>query len=547
MEKPMYGKFCSQQLWFVILVSFSLGFVLLCFDYSALFGSDNGDVLVLNNYENGVTTTVDSESNHFSGNYSDDDDDIIAPLPRNPLVVVVNQTDSVALEPTREKKGVVEVKDESDSSCLGRYIYVHDLPSRFNEDLVKNCHLFTRGTEQNMCPYLVNLGLGSRIQNHEMVLLNDSWFSTNQFLLEVIFHNRMKNYKCLTGNSSLASAIYVPFYAGLDISRRLWGVRTSERDSSAVDLLKWVAEKPEWKRMWGRDHFLVAGRISWDFRRQTDNESDWGSKLRFLPESKNMSMLSIESSCWNNDFAIPYPTCFHPSKKDQILQWQHKMRRQKRNYLFSFAGAPRPDLQDSIRGKIIDQCLASGSACKLLDCNYGATNCDNPVNVMKVFRSSVFCLQPPGDSYTRRSIFDAILAGCIPVFFHPGTAYAQYLWHLPKNYTTYSLYMPVREIKDWKVRINETLLGISEDRVIGLREEVIKLIPKIIYADPMSPKSETLEMEDAFDVAVKGILERIEKVRELIREEKDPSIGFSDGDDYKYTFSAYGGELNVTI
>ncbi|KAK3204199.1 hypothetical protein Dsin_018245 [Dipteronia sinensis] len=164
---------------------------------------------------------------------------------------------------------------------------------------------------------------------------------------------------------------------------------------------------------------------------------------------------------------------------------------------------------------------------------------------MKVFQSSVFCLQPPGDSYTRRSIFDSILAGCIPVFFHPGTAYAQYLWHLPKNYTTYSLYMPVREIKDWKVRIKETLLGISEDRVVELREEVIRLIPRIIYADPNS-KLESIE-DDAFDLSVKGILERIERVRELIREGKDPSIGFSDGDDYKYTFSPYGGELNVTI
>ncbi|KAK0608577.1 hypothetical protein LWI29_032708 [Acer saccharum] len=511
MEKPICVMFCTQQLWFAILVSFVLCFVLLCFDYSALSGSDNGS------------------------------DDFIAPLSRNPLLVVVNQTDSVTLELTRENR-VVDVKD----SCLGQYIYVHDLPSKFNEDLIKNCHLFTRGTERNMCPYLVNLGLGSGIQNHEMVLLNDSWFSTSQFMLEVIFHNRLKNnYKCLTNDSSIASAIYVPFYAGLDISRRLWGVSTSERDSSALDLLNWLSVRPEWKKMWGRDHFLVAGRISWDFRRQTDNESDWGSKLRFFPESENMSMLSIESSSWNNDIAIPYPTCFHPSKEDQILQWQDKMRRQRRNHLFSFAGAPRPDLQDSIRGKIIDQCLVSGSGCKLLDCNYGATNCDNPVNVMKVFQSSVFCLQPPGDSYTRRSIFDTILAGCIPVFFHPGTAYAQYLWHLPKNYTTYSLYMPVREIKDWKVRIKETLLGIPEDRVVELREEVIRLIPRIIYADPSS-KLERIE-DDAFDLSVKGILERIERVRELIREGKDPSIGFSDEDDYKFTFSPYGGELNVTI
>ncbi|OMP07375.1 Exostosin-like protein [Corchorus olitorius] len=243
----------------------------------------------------------------------------------------------------------------------------------------------------------------------------------------------MKKYECLTNDSSIASAVFVPFYAGLDMSMYLWGYNISVRDSASLGLVKWLAEKPEWKRMLGRDHFLVAGRIAWDFRRQTDNESDWGSKLRFLPESKNMSMLSIESSSWNNDFAIPYPTCFHPSKESEIFEWQDRMRRQKRQYLFSFAGAPRPEYQNSIRGKIIDECLASKNLCKLLDCNYGATNCDNPVNVMRVFQSSTFCLQPPGDSYTRRSIFDSILAGCIPVFFHPDGDDYKYTFSLYGN------------------------------------------------------------------------------------------------------------------
>jgi xyloglucan galactosyltransferase MUR3 len=34
------------------------------------------------------------------------------------------------------------------------------------------------------------------------------------------------------------------------------------------------------------------------------------------------------------------------------------------------------------------------------------------------------------------------LAGCIPVFFHPGSAYVQYTCHLPKNYARYSVSIP---------------------------------------------------------------------------------------------------------
>ena len=59
----------------------------------------------------------------------------------------------------------------------------------------------------------------------------------------------MKKYECLTNDSSIASAVFVPFYAGLDISMYLWGFNISVRDSASLSLVKWLAEKPEWKRM----------------------------------------------------------------------------------------------------------------------------------------------------------------------------------------------------------------------------------------------------------------------------------------------------------
>lgn len=390
-----------------------------------------------------------------------------------------------------------------------------------------------------MCPYMENQGLGPEIEKNSqkgVLFPNTScWYATNQFLLEVIFHNRMKKHKCLTNDSSLASAIFVPFYTGLDVSRFLWVSNLTVRDSSGKDLLQWLKNKPEWKKMWGRDHFLVSGRIAWDFRRQRDDESYWGSKFRFLPESMNMSLLAVEASSWNNDYAIPYPTSFHPSRESEILQWQGKIRHQNRPHLFTFVGAPRPELENSIRGKIIEQCRGS-SFCRFIDCSYGSgEKCDDPINVMKVFESSVFCLQPPGDSYTRRSIFDSMLAGCVPVFFHPGTAYSQYRWHLPKKRTKYSVYIPVKDVKEWSVNVEKVLLGIPENEVVAMREEVIKLIPRIVYADPRNKLDE--EFEDAFDLALKGMLERIENVREAMRKGRDASVGFADEDHYKYTFS----------
>ncbi|KAJ7980844.1 Xyloglucan galactosyltransferase KATAMARI1 [Quillaja saponaria] len=117
---------------------------------------------------------------------------------------------------------------DSDFDCNGRYIYIHDLPTKFNKDLLINCRSLTNWT--NMCDYTENMGLGLHLPNTEKVFANTGWFATNQFLLEVIFHNRMKQYKCLTNDSSKASAIFVPYYAGLDVSRYLWGYSAATRD-----------------------------------------------------------------------------------------------------------------------------------------------------------------------------------------------------------------------------------------------------------------------------------------------------------------------------
>lgn len=402
----------------------------------------------------------------------------------------------------------LKTAENSSDPCGGRYIYVHDLPAKFNEDMLKECRRLSLWT--NMCKFTSNAGLGPPLENNEGVFSNTGWFATNQFAVDVIFRNRMKQYECLTNDSSMAAAVFVPFYAGLDISRHLWGYNISVRDAASLQLMDWLVSRPEWEINKGHDHFLVGGRITWDFRRLSDSESDWGSKLLFLPAMKNMTMLVVEASPWNrNDMAIPYPTYFHPAKDSDIIEWQNRMRGMNRSSLFSFAGAPRPDIPTSIRGQIMDQCKKSKVG-KLLECDLGESKCHSPSTIMKMFQESVFCLQPQGDSYTRRSFFDSMLAGCIPVMFHPGSAYAQYIWHLPKNYSTYSVFIPEDDIRKRNISIEQRLLQIHPEQVRRMRDEVIKLIPAIVYADP---RSKLNNFKDAFDIAVQSMIDKVTKLR----------------------------------
>ncbi|KAF8105216.1 hypothetical protein N665_0161s0016 [Sinapis alba] len=424
---------------------------------------------------------------------------------------------------------------EERDTCVGRYIYMHNIPSIFNDDIIKDCRALIKWF--TMCPFMVNSGLGPQVSEtdnkttHVLTSRTGSWYATNQFLLAVIFRERMKHYECLTNDSSLASAFYVPYYAGFDVSRHLWGYNTTVRDELGIKLAKWLRERPEWRKMYGRDHFFVAGRIGWDFRRGLDEDSEWGSKLMMLPEFANMTMLSIETTAWTNEFAVPYPTYFHPESLSEVRRWQRKVKSVNRKYLFSFVGAPRPQMDGSIRGEIIKQCLASHGRCKFLDCNKPGQECDNPVKVMEVFQRSVFCLQPRGDSYTRRSIFDSMLAGCIPVFFHPGSGYNQYKWYFPKDYTKYSVYIPEEGMKNGTVSVRSLLGRIDWESICRMRNEVVKIIPKIIYTKPGLVGPE--KSEDAFEIAVDRILERVAMVKRMMEEGKNLQSEYSQTRDLK--------------
>ncbi|VVB07450.1 unnamed protein product [Arabis nemorensis] len=97
-----------------------------------------------------------------------------------------------------------------------------------------------------MCTYLDNSGFGPLISG-DGVSTSPRWYSTNQFMLEVIFHERMKRYNCLTRNSSIASAVYLPYYAGLDFRRNLRRRNVAARDAAGKYLVSWLKKQPQWK------------------------------------------------------------------------------------------------------------------------------------------------------------------------------------------------------------------------------------------------------------------------------------------------------------
>ncbi|WCJ36547.1 Xyloglucan galactosyltransferase XLT2 [Euphorbia peplus] len=408
---------------------------------------------------------------------------------------------------------VIPATNSGEDECNSGKVFVYDLPNTFNTELIRNCDELNPWSSR--CDALENDGFGQKATGLSGIIpenLAPAWYWTDQFVSEIIFHNRILKHKCRTTEPLNATAFYIPFYAGLAVGKFLWFNYTSkDRDHHCRMMLKWVHDQPSFKESNGWNHFLTMGRISWDFRRSKDE--DWGSSCIYLPGMRNITRLLIERNPWDYfDIGIPYPTGFHPRSDSDIIQWQEFVRSRKRSKLFCFAGAKRATIRNDFRGLLLNHCRNESDACKVVDCS--GSRCANGTSaILETFLDSDFCLQPRGDSFTRRSIFDCMLAGSIPVLFWRRTAYYQYEWFLPGEKSSYSVFIHRDEVKNG-TSIRKVLESYSREDVRKMREKVIEFIPKFVYARP----DEGLKsVKDAFDVAIDGVLRRFKEQEEYYK------------------------------
>ncbi|XP_024531286.1 probable xyloglucan galactosyltransferase GT11 [Selaginella moellendorffii] len=414
--------------------------------------------------------------------------------------------------------------------CQGKRVYIHPLPPQFNRQILERACCGSSQTPITwMCDRLGNHGLGlparvitpptsndsgaldslqfpgetATLVSSCRLLPASSWYRTGQFALEIMIHERFRRYQCLTDDPHLANLFYIPYYAGLDVSQYLFTKQVQMRDKLGQRLLGYLQGNRHWNRKRGRDHVLVLGRIVWDFGRSEENHESWGSSLLSIQELDNATKLLIERDVWrSSQMALPYPTGFHPDSRQEIDEWLAVVNGSSRDLLVSFAGALRDGNGSTatMRRSLRRQCQRHERLCTILRCE--RINCEeNPEIVTCVALRSVFCLMPPGDSPTRKAFFDGLVAGCIPVVFSEHTAYTQYLWHLPRDPESYSIFFPHHSVIDGSIDVIQELARIPAARVRSLQDAVARIIPRIIYA-----KSSLDGYPDAFDIALEKLL-----------------------------------------
>lgn len=419
---------------------------------------------------------------------------------------------SVGRVPEAEQEDVEEAVVAS--ACDGRRVYAYELPASMNTELLERCGGKLVGWI-NFCKHYRNHGFGAVVNTTEATFRSD-WYGTDAYMLEVIYYERMQQYACLTRDASNADLFYIPFFAGLDALPYLYRHDVKAKPQGR-ELVAWLVQNATatWRRYGGRDHFYVAGRTAWDFSRRLQDRSAWGTTLYANPELENVSSLVLERRPWRDtELPIPYPVGFHPSSCASLESWIAVVKSSPRAYLFSFSGALRPQMSMSIRGILSQQCAEAGSACTRLDC--ATIKCSHePEAIYTSLLNATFCLQPRGDTATRRSVIDSIVAGCIPVFFHEDTARTQYRWHLPSDYENFSVFIPEAQMKDGTANVQRLLAAYTAEQVARMRERLIAIMPHVLYRHPMSMDMAMVHsVRDAFDVAVDALAQRVAAFKE---------------------------------
>ncbi|KAL8276535.1 hypothetical protein RQP46_011083 [Phenoliferia psychrophenolica] len=228
---------------------------------------------------------------------------------------------------------------------------------------------------------------------------------------------------------------------------------------------------------------------------------------------------------------VPYPSIFSlpvvkgmneeaddpGGKRAELEQWLLK---QERTHLVSFAGKSEPNSPKSGKGPFngyaIRRLLATTLAGSYANDSRVAMQISNPGTQRATFipaihstmLHSTFCLQPPGDSATRKGFFESVLLGCIPVVFRAAT-YAKVFRESGIEWSEEVAFVVDGEafVKGQR-DIVEILAAVSPDEVERRRKEIVRVAKRVQYGVPKEGEVEGWG-GDAFGM----LLKRLESIK----------------------------------
>lgn len=319
-------------------------------------------------------------------------------------------------------------------------------------------------TQLFQCAFGMSGGYGDDIGDFHGMRLAE----TSQFMLEAVIHQRLLERKdLLVADPADADVFFIPYYAHMAFlclrSKRVpenvaeelvpyFGEDAKKLDFALFDTLN---EGPWLKRNGGVDHAVVVGAIG----RESAFELSLGTGVHFAAEreAENLTIGTLEAwSTWGltaHFVTVPYPSslhCLSPARCGASAANDAPNSTSKsglsdatsnRSRLALFIGDPERSFVRQALMRNLAQFPKDATVVNTMSLIGGFY--DHLRHFVEMMTDTVFCLEPPGDSPTRKGFFDALLAGCIPVVFGDGIwDSAPFEGELPVAFENYTVWLP---------------------------------------------------------------------------------------------------------
>lgn len=393
--------------------------------------------------------------------------------------------------------------------------YIYDLPSKFNYDIQR---LFTDEKKYSFCYNLDYCGMGEELYQYDSKgrQVNQkgdnsngrlSVRNTHQFALEVVIHYKLLHSPYRTSDPSRADMFYIPVYTGLHCL-------TFQGNSREFvnNLFKYLETKESTNYRSGKPHFSTLSKI------QREQASPNCPTLQH-PNTKNITFIGIEKESnpyWNKKIygksiiVAPYPSYVHfiDADKDGSLFEYHgghetinkskfklsvPLLSERNVTLFLAAGTRR---SNNFRAMLLDQFSiqtekgpdefyerASDSKTEQVMLITSECSVKHRTTTIPWMRRSIFCLQPPGDSPTRKSFYDSILSGCIPVLFTDRYK-TEYPFQRHLDYESFTYTIDEKLISEGNSTVIDIVKGISKVKRESLYDNLVRVSKWFQYSVP---------------------------------------------------------------
>ncbi|KAI8489339.1 hypothetical protein Bbelb_327820 [Branchiostoma belcheri] len=400
------------------------------------------------------------------------------PLQKNPALHNPLQLRKIpALQSLQQEGREQALQDplQQNSIPAGFQLYVYDLPAEFNRNIVSCVEQATGG-----CFRLGSSGMGPEFARHG----NTSFRRTHMFALEVILHHKARHSRHRTLDPRAADAFYIPYYSGLAcLCPHLQAGALNRRLVSHL-----TARYPYLSR--GKPHLMALGKIE---------REQWSADCGFLalPEAGSIVFAGIEeefSPALRAHFGrkgrplivAPYPAFGHLISSSHQDEASHIAGEPGSRDVFVFLAASSRNAH-RIRTALRPQFLAT-------DRRYSREEArrrdDRPVWLLTPEVDAPFRLlrTTPGDSPTRKSFYDAVACGCVPVTFtldHP----VRYPFDKVLNYSDFTVTIDGADVTERNSSILDILRNIPPERIKLLQDNLRKVAPLLQYSYPPSVPS----------------------------------------------------------